>query len=89
MNQKLFSLYDVKADCFTFPFVSENSMTALRSFHSMVKDPKYGNLHDYPEDYSLWFVGSFDTSTGKFASEGLVKLGAGSDVCTGNNNSCA
>lgn len=60
MLQRMYSIRDIKSDYKT-PFVGLSDQEVLRTFHRMVNDPKSGNLHDYPSDYELYFVGEYDT----------------------------
>lgn len=41
---------------------------AIRLFSDAVNDPKHP-WHKHPEDYSLWYVGKFDTEKGKVIPE--------------------
>lgn len=62
MKITLFSIRDVKSG-FHDTFSAPNAEHATRSFAGCVNTP--GNfIHDFPEDFSLYSVGVFDSSTG-------------------------
>lgn len=63
--QKAFSIRDSKAECFHPPFYKGTVGEAERDFITAARDEK-SQLYLYPEDYDLFHVGSFDTTTGKF-----------------------
>jgi len=63
----IYSVYDAKAKTFERPFILPNHPQAIRSFASEVnrKDERNANmLNEYPEDYSLHHVGTFNTEDG-------------------------
>lgn len=71
----LFSVYDTKAAVFSNPFTSVNKFTAIRDFQNAVNDPQ-SNISQYPDDYILYELGSFDDITGEVtASTPIVSLG--------------
>jgi len=61
MIHKLYSVFDVKTQVFCKPFYAENDATALRGFTYAAND-KTTDIGRWPEDYSLFFLGSFDDS---------------------------
>lgn len=65
MLLKMFSMYDAKAEIFNNPFFKSTPGEAERDFRTAVNDPKSGHLHQYPEDYDLFFLGEYDDQTGK------------------------
>jgi len=62
-----FIVYDSKSKTHTFPRPSNNIETARREFQRMVNDPKSGYLYDFPEDYTLYYIGEWDELEGQFA----------------------
>lgn len=63
MILNMFGIQDIKAGAFHPPFVADNKDVALRLIGDLVaRDGHPYNLH--PEDYSLFWIGSFDQSTG-------------------------
>lgn len=59
MKISCYTIYDVKAEHNHIPEYHQNDATAQRAFHDRVNHEDHPfNIH--PEDYSLWFVGTFD-----------------------------
>lgn len=60
MNSKIqiYSVKDSVAGVFMSPFTSVNDNTAMRRYRDMT------NQVDYKQDFDLYKLGSFDTSTG-------------------------
>lgn len=73
MIQRLYSIRDIKSDYKT-PFVGLSDQEVLRTFHKMVNDPKSGNLHDYPADYELYFIGEYDTIKAELLPQDSAQL---------------
>lgn len=63
MKLKLFAIYDVKTKAYLNPFVSLNEATASRSVSAAISSDPVFSTH--PEDFSLWEVASFDSSSGE------------------------
>lgn len=53
---------------------------ALRGFMDAVNDPQNKQLHQHPEDFDLYRLGTFDENTGKIVSEEPVQLARGIGV---------
>lgn len=64
MNLNIYTIKDAKAGTHAQPFFSVNHTTAMRSFYVSVKDPS-NPLSAYPEDFSLWHLGTYNDITGK------------------------
>lgn len=65
---RLYSIYDSKAEQFSPPQVYHNDMLALRAFEGIVNDDKM-LIKKYPEDFSIYYVGSLDDSNGRYYVE--------------------
>lgn len=63
----LYAIYDIKGEFYGSPFCALNDGLALRLFHSLLLQPNQ-NYSLYPEDFCLYFIGSFDTSSAAFES---------------------
>lgn len=59
----LFCVFDAKLASFNVPFVQKTEAGAVRAFSDLVQD-KRSAVSMHPEDYTLFCVGSFDSSTG-------------------------
>jgi len=79
MNQ-LFSIYDEKTLVFGQPFQAKTQGEALRMFAAAVNQPD-SLLNDYPNDFTLYQIGSFNSENGLLTSEcPLVNITRGSNV---------
>jgi len=66
MIKNVYSVYDHKACAFSNPFVAPNDNVALRSFHQAANDEN-SEISKYPNDYSLFKLGSFNDETGSLS----------------------
>lgn len=65
---RLYSIYDSKAEQFSPPQVYHNDMLALRAFEGIVNDDKM-LIKKYPEDFTLYYIGNFGDSDGRYYVE--------------------
>lgn len=65
MELKVFSIRDAKGEIFHPPFYKKTHGEAERDFTTLVGDQN-GMVSKYPEDFDLWYLGTFDDQTGKF-----------------------
>ncbi|AZL82793.1 nonstructural protein [Apis mellifera associated microvirus 27] len=61
---KMYSICDTKAEIFHPPFFKKTHGEAERDFQSIVNEPK-STLHNHPEDFDLYYLGTYDDTTGK------------------------
>lgn len=66
MKLKLFAIYDTKTKAYLNPFVSLNEATASRSVSAAISSDPVFSTH--PDDFSLWEVASFDSTSGEVES---------------------
>ncbi|QCQ85107.1 nonstructural protein [Blackfly microvirus SF02] len=64
MMLDIFAVLDKKANAFGNPFTAPNLSTGIRSFKYAAND-KTTEIGRFPEDFSLYHLGSFDTQTAK------------------------
>lgn len=64
---KMFCVFDSKIGEYMQPFFATHSGEALRGWEQLVNDGK-SNLFQYPEDFSLFEIGTFDTEKAVFQS---------------------
>lgn len=76
-NQIAFSIYDTKAEIFNPPFYQRNAGEAARSFSKIVNESN-SLLNQYPEDYVLIQIGSFNDETGMLESCKPITIGTAS-----------
>lgn len=67
-QQRMYSIKDVKSVTYHNPFPAENTIIAMRETQSFVNNQK-SQIADYPEDFQLWYVGTFDNDTGRYLQE--------------------
>lgn len=65
MLLKIFSIYDEKACVYNTPQYLAHKGEAIRMLQTTV-DNKDSMLNKYPEDYSLYCLGTFDDNKGAF-----------------------
>jgi len=65
MELKAYSVRDQKGEIFHPPFYKKTHGEAERDFMELCRDEK-SMTHKYPEDYDLYFIGTYDDHTGKF-----------------------
>lgn len=58
------SVRDIVANCYSNPFVTQNSGTAMRDFSQACADPD-SLLFKSPESYMLFSIGRFDDELGE------------------------
>ncbi len=70
---KLYSIFDAKANTYCAPFECVSNGVAIRQLMDLVSDAKT-TVSKYPEDFSLYFVGDFDTDNGSLLPLGSVPV---------------
>lgn len=68
MIVKYYSVFDTKVGAFMPPFAARSDGEAMRSFGDAIGDGK-SQFAAHPEDYQLFYVGSFDDSSGLFVGD--------------------
>lgn len=63
MKIKIYTVHDSKAKLFNKPFTSQNNATATRAFAYACNDPEH-EFCRFPQDFTLFEVGEFNTDTG-------------------------
>lgn len=58
------AVYDKKAKYFDTPFMVRSTADAVRGFQQAAKNDK-SNIYNFPEDYYLAHIGTFNCETGK------------------------
>ena len=73
------SIYDAKAECYSRPNFVRSAGEAWRFFEQEVNRAADDNMMFlYPQDYTLFEIGTFDELTGKLAPRDVVlELGNG------------
>lgn len=77
MKTLIFTVYDTKAECYLQPFFLPTRGLALRTFTETVNDKSH-NFGKYPEDYTLFVLGSYEDQNSEFLlSKAPISLGVG------------
>lgn len=80
----VFSIYDIKAECYTPPFTYPAVGQGIRQFADMCKDPNHP-IGRHVSDYRLYRVGEFDDSDGNIISAMPTLLCTGEE-CVGSRD---
>lgn len=67
MKQKVYSLFDKKANAYLTPVYFSNAAEANRMLQTVVQTSD-NNISRYPEDFVLYQLGEYDNSSGRFTS---------------------
>lgn len=65
MILKLCSIYDKRALNYGAPMAFPTLGVAERSFMDAITSPDQQVMNKHPEDYTLYYIGEFDSDTGK------------------------
>lgn len=75
--KKMFAIYDAKAEAYMVPFFCDTVGLAIRQMEDVVSNPEL-SVSKYPEDFTLFEIGSYDPSTGTISGrDALLPLGNG------------
>lgn len=67
MDQMIFTVRDSKAEAYLPPFYAAKQGLAVRMVANAVNDPDHTFFRN-PEDYTLFYLGTFDEETGYIKS---------------------
>ena len=79
MKLQAYTIYDVASGTYMRPFYSEADGQAIRGFKDIATDKDH-EVGKHPEDYTLYRIGDFNTTTGKMTGEDLEKLATGLEM---------
>lgn len=82
---QVFSVYDAAAEIFNLPFYFRSKGEALRWFHEIVEDPQ-NPVAKAPKDYSLYYLGEYDDTSGEFQESIKVAMLTGIEATAANAN---
>lgn len=68
MMMKVFSVFDKAVGAYTRPFCTPSAGAAMRAFEDDVANAE-SPVAKHPEDYSLFWLGSFDDNSGLLTPE--------------------
>lgn len=67
MKQKILAVKDRAIDAFLQPFFTPALGAGIRAFQDEISNEQ-SPMHKHPDDYDLYHLGEFDTSTGEFST---------------------
>lgn len=76
----LFQLYAIKdrsVEAFQPMSCCRAEGEALRAFHDALSNPQNGVIHKHPDDFDLWYLGTYDDQTGHISAEQPRKVADG------------
>jgi len=65
MILQVYSIYDSAVKAYQDPFYMHSEGQAIRAFSDTVNNEK-SLVHSHPEDFVLFYLGTYDDQTGKF-----------------------
>lgn len=74
MTKHFFSVYDSAADAYLDPFVAPTLEFAIREFRRIVNKEGH-QFNEFPEDYTLFHLGTFDGESGEIVPQSPRSLG--------------
>lgn len=86
MLLNVFSVLDVKAAHYGQPFYMANRASAQRAIAMQLKQDKQSVISQYPADFQLFFLGTFDDDSGMFNSVSPQFVIGVSELAEGNLN---
>jgi len=67
MRLEIYALRDVRTEAFNRPMFLQNKAVLDRAIIDAINDEN-SLLHHHPEDYQVYYLGTFDEQTGKIES---------------------
>jgi len=81
MRYNIYSIRDRAADVFAQPFFLPSHGVANRVFADEInRVDANNNLNKHPEDFDLYFLGTFDDNEGSFEAQRPQQMAVGKDV---------
>lgn len=71
MINKMYVIYDAKAEYYNKPYYAVNHEVAMRNAKRLCEDPNSEIAHN-PEDFTLFYIGEFDDGTCTFDLEDVM-----------------
>lgn len=84
--QMMFSIKDLKSETFNPPFYQKKMDEAIRTFTKICNDSQ-SLLYQFPEDFVLILIGSFDDDTGVLTPQSHSTIGSASQYVRKNDTS--
>ncbi len=85
MKQQIYAVKDIVAEEFQPPFYLKNDAVAVKEFGKACEQTDT-QWHKHPNDYSLYYLGEFDTETGTIISKDKKQIANASQFVTSGEN---
>lgn len=79
MKMTIYTIFDAAAQTFTRPIFLPADGMATRVFVDMIQDPNQ-ELHKYPQDYTLFRIGTYDDQDANIEPQPAQRLMSGSEA---------
>lgn len=80
MKTRIYTIYDCKTEAYDKPFYSLGDGEAFRMLYRTILKGE-NNFADYPEDYTLFWIGVYDDETGSIdPASAKISLGTCLDI---------
>ncbi len=85
MKTNIYAIKDLNADYFMQPMFMRTDAEAKRTFEIAIKNPD-SFLYQFPNQFDLWNIGSYDDATGKILNDKIKWLCNGNDFARKDDN---
>jgi len=82
----VFCVFDSKALTYGMPFFTQNRGAAQRGISLQLRSDSKSMLAQYPEDFALYDMGTYDDDTGVFNTHAPVFVVGVSELIEGGSN---
>ena len=79
MEKKLYTVLDAKAEAYLDPFFARTHGEAMRMFSDAANGAGEHPFSKHPEDFTLFYIGTFNVDTGVALGDNHVPLGKAID----------
>ena len=80
MQLTIYAVYDDIAQVYNTPFYMHNDGMAIRAFKGHVNGAKDSAIYDFPEQFKLYKLGTFNDSNGRIEVYDPIYVAHGQDV---------
>lgn len=79
MMKRIYTVYDSAAEAYLEPFFARSHGEAVRSFEDAVNTEGHP-FQRHPDDYTLYYIGTFTEDSGAILGDNHVSLGNGPEL---------
>ena len=73
-NLKIIAIRDTKNETYGIPFYARTFGGAIRSLHIELEQNPKSPMAQFPEDYELWSIGTYDEEAGQIGGTNEPKM---------------